>query len=414
MTPSPGGPPPGQWAPPTGPPSAPPPSAPPTGGAPPPDAPPTDEPPGGGAPPPDAPRTTSRRRAEPRRSRRRPAGRAASDAPSPRDDDEDDRPSGRRASSRAGPKACEARPRRGRRAPARGGDGRPLPAAAARPKSPRRSCASLAAEAADDPSALARAAPRRLRGRSSRRRRAARCAAPRGEELEARLATLAASVPEAAERLTRDPRRRPARARRAPLPGRTLAAAVPRLLRVARRPAARPRLARRPVPGRRGSSGSCSPRSSAASRRRRPARDDAPRRASRRAAEAATAARRPRALERRAAEAEAAGDLEAALRLRFRAGLLRLDARGAIDYRPSISTREVRRDAALGGLRHARRDVRRRHLRRPGRRGRRRRATPASAGPPSPQGGRRAMNPRVRTALLAAVGAFAASSSPSK
>jgi hypothetical protein len=51
----------------------------------------------------------------------------------------------------------------------------------------------------------------------------------------------------------------------------------------------------------------------------------------------------PRALERRAAEAEAAGDLEAALRLRFRAGLLRLDARGAIEYRPSISTREVSR-----------------------------------------------------------------------
>ena len=51
----------------------------------------------------------------------------------------------------------------------------------------------------------------------------------------------------------------------------------------------------------------------------------------------------PRALDRRADAAEAAGDLEAALRLRFRAGLLRLDARGAIEFRPSISTYEVRR-----------------------------------------------------------------------
>jgi hypothetical protein len=51
----------------------------------------------------------------------------------------------------------------------------------------------------------------------------------------------------------------------------------------------------------------------------------------------------PRALDRRAEAAEAAGDLEAALRLRFRAGLLRLDARGAIEFRPSISTYEVRR-----------------------------------------------------------------------
>ena len=50
----------------------------------------------------------------------------------------------------------------------------------------------------------------------------------------------------------------------------------------------------------------------------------------------------PRELDRRADAAEAAGDLEAALRLRFRAGLLRLDARGAIVFRPSISTHEVR------------------------------------------------------------------------
>jgi len=51
----------------------------------------------------------------------------------------------------------------------------------------------------------------------------------------------------------------------------------------------------------------------------------------------------PRVLERRADEAEAAGNLEAALRLRFRAGLLRLDRHGAIEFRPSISTYEVRR-----------------------------------------------------------------------
>lgn len=68
-------------------------------------------------------------------------------------------------------------------------------------------------------------------------------------------------------------------------------------------------------------------------------------RASARAAEFELAERDedPRALDRRADAAEAAGDLEAALRLRFRAGLLRLDARGAISFRPSISTHEVRR-----------------------------------------------------------------------
>ncbi len=67
--------------------------------------------------------------------------------------------------------------------------------------------------------------------------------------------------------------------------------------------------------------------------------------ASTEAERAAVAARGddPRALDRRADAAEAAGDLEAALRLRFRAGLLRLDARGAIEFRPSISTYEVRR-----------------------------------------------------------------------
>jgi Domain of unknown function (DUF4129) len=71
----------------------------------------------------------------------------------------------------------------------------------------------------------------------------------------------------------------------------------------------------------------------------------------RRAAMAAAAAARapgtraetPAALERRADEAERRGDHEEALRLRFRAGLLRLDARGAIAFRPSLQTGEVAR-----------------------------------------------------------------------
>ena len=52
------------------------------------------------------------------------------------------------------------------------------------------------------------------------------------------------------------------------------------------------------------------------------------------------------ALEREADEAERDGDLDRALRLRFRSGLLRLGDRGAIAYRPSLTTGEVRR--ALG------------------------------------------------------------------
>jgi hypothetical protein len=54
----------------------------------------------------------------------------------------------------------------------------------------------------------------------------------------------------------------------------------------------------------------------------------------------------PDDLERAADDAEHAGDLDRALRLRFRAGLLRLGRRGAIEYRPSVTTGEVRR--ALG------------------------------------------------------------------
>jgi Domain of unknown function (DUF4129) len=51
----------------------------------------------------------------------------------------------------------------------------------------------------------------------------------------------------------------------------------------------------------------------------------------------------PDALEAAADAAERDGDLERAVRLRFRAGLLRLGSRGAIRYRPSVTTGEVRR-----------------------------------------------------------------------
>ena len=45
----------------------------------------------------------------------------------------------------------------------------------------------------------------------------------------------------------------------------------------------------------------------------------------------------PDELERRADERERAGDFDAAVRLRFRAGLLRLDSLGALSYRPSLT-----------------------------------------------------------------------------
>jgi hypothetical protein len=51
----------------------------------------------------------------------------------------------------------------------------------------------------------------------------------------------------------------------------------------------------------------------------------------------------PRALEREAERAERASEWERAVRLRFRAGLLRLDGRGVIAYRPSLTTGEVSR-----------------------------------------------------------------------
>jgi hypothetical protein len=66
--------------------------------------------------------------------------------------------------------------------------------------------------------------------------------------------------------------------------------------------------------------------------------------------EAAASARRgqageedPRALERQAEDAERRGDLAAALRLRFRAGLLRLGRARVLPLRPSLRTREARR-----------------------------------------------------------------------
>lgn len=51
----------------------------------------------------------------------------------------------------------------------------------------------------------------------------------------------------------------------------------------------------------------------------------------------------PDELERLADEAEAEGDFDFALRLRFRAGLLRLDRAGLVEFRPSITSGEVSR-----------------------------------------------------------------------
>jgi len=62
---------------------------------------------------------------------------------------------------------------------------------------------------------------------------------------------------------------------------------------------------------------------------------------------AATVARRagedPRTLEREADASERRGDHGTAIRLRFRAGLLRLDARGAIELRPGLTTGAIAR-----------------------------------------------------------------------
>lgn len=55
----------------------------------------------------------------------------------------------------------------------------------------------------------------------------------------------------------------------------------------------------------------------------------------------------PARLEREADDAEGRGDLDIALRLRFRAGLLRLDRAGAISFRPSITSGQVARRLRL-------------------------------------------------------------------
>ncbi|HVF74136.1 MAG TPA: DUF4129 domain-containing protein [Acidimicrobiales bacterium] len=51
----------------------------------------------------------------------------------------------------------------------------------------------------------------------------------------------------------------------------------------------------------------------------------------------------PAALEHQADDAERSGDYDLAVRLRFRAGLLRLDAAGVVELRPSLTTGELRR-----------------------------------------------------------------------
>ncbi len=53
-------------------------------------------------------------------------------------------------------------------------------------------------------------------------------------------------------------------------------------------------------------------------------------------------ARTPESLEQKADAAERAGDLTSAVRFRFLAGLLRLEAGNVIDFRPSITMRELR------------------------------------------------------------------------
>jgi hypothetical protein len=55
----------------------------------------------------------------------------------------------------------------------------------------------------------------------------------------------------------------------------------------------------------------------------------------------------PVRLEREADAAERRGDLDLALRLRFRAGLLRLDRSGAIRFRPSLTSGQASRELRL-------------------------------------------------------------------
>jgi uncharacterized protein DUF4129 len=63
----------------------------------------------------------------------------------------------------------------------------------------------------------------------------------------------------------------------------------------------------------------------------------------RKRAAAAPKAESPEALERAADKAERDGEWERAVRLRFKAGLLRLDRRRVLTYRPSLTTGEVAR-----------------------------------------------------------------------
>lgn len=56
---------------------------------------------------------------------------------------------------------------------------------------------------------------------------------------------------------------------------------------------------------------------------------------------------RPADIERRAREAEERGEFATAIRLRFHAGLLRLDAVGALEWRASMTAGQVRRSLSL-------------------------------------------------------------------
>ena len=103
----------------------------------------------------------------------------------------------------------------------------------------------------------------------------------------------------------------------------------------------------------------------------------------------------PRALERAAAEAERDGDWELAVRLRFRAGLLRLDERDAIAYRPSLTTGEVARAIRLADVRRSGRPLRSHRLRRRAC-GRARRRRPARRLAARAGGGGRAMRRLLR------------------
>lgn len=60
----------------------------------------------------------------------------------------------------------------------------------------------------------------------------------------------------------------------------------------------------------------------------------------------------PEELERQALAAERAGDLGTALRLRFRAGVVRLDRAGVVDDRPALTTGELTRRLPSPRLRH--------------------------------------------------------------